>query len=181
MCAVALRIGVHIRYQFALSLTIDGRKNKASNPFSLFDDFACLFRYFSVPFISLSPSRSSHFALYFSVFVFIVVKRDGSSWHNEKKNRKKSNRFHCCVVLLLRFVFSHSLSLFLSVTVLQCSGSELKMIALGIVYPFWMSSSSPTSPFEYWFGWAAVSLFVFIPFFFPRWFSHSVAKPSVGD
>lgn len=111
VCAVAFRIGVHIRYQFALSLTIDGRKNKASNPFSLFDDFACLFRYFSVPFISLSPSRSSHFALYFSVFVFIVVKRDGSSWHNEKTEKKiEPISLLCCVVASVCF-FSLTLAL----------------------------------------------------------------------
>lgn len=54
----------------------------------------------------------------------------------QRKSPKPLNRFHCrrCCwkTISMRFY------------------SVLKMMALGIVYPFWMSSSSPVLPFKYW-------------------------------
>lgn len=65
-CACCLWIWVHIRYQFVLVSPSKfagwkenewkrEREKKASNPFSLFDDFARLFRYFSVLLFPIFP------------------------------------------------------------------------------------------------------------------------------
>lgn len=108
----------------------------------------------------------------------------------QRKSRKKNIEpisfvqssccFCCCCWFHVIFCTQRASAL---LPPLQCGVSELKMIALGIVYPFWMSSSSPssTSPFEYRFGWlcggVSCCLF-FLPFFCVSTmiFSFSVVK-----
>lgn len=155
MCAARW---VHIRYQFAFALTIDWKLK----PRIHFHCSMILPVYFVVmrAFVSFFVAhflRSLALAL---CIILILVSMVAARWiaMTQRNSPKTSDWFHLPLLslLLLSLCIDSPMRLY----------AELKMIALGIVYPFWMSSSSPTLPFKYWFGWLyAICLFVFISFF----------------